>query len=112
VILVAAPVEHDGGDTRVTGPLGDKGADKLGLGRIVAVSGLDRGVQRGRGRQGAADGVVDDLYEDVPGGPVDDQTGTRRVPADVLADPQVTPDAGPGLGRGARPDPPGGVFER
>ena len=97
---------------RVPRPLGDKRADELGLRRLVTIGRLDGRVQGGRRRQGAADGVVDDLHEDVPRGPVDDQARTRRVAADLLADAQVTPHAGPGLGRRTRPDPPGGVFDR
>jgi len=66
VVLVAATVEDHGGDARVPRPLGDQRADKLGLGRLVAVRRPDGLVQGGRRCEGAADGVGYGKAKEVP----------------------------------------------
>src|SRR5215469_1913154 len=112
VVLVAATVEDHRGDARGLRPLGDERADLLGLGRLVPRRRPHSRVHGGGGRQGAADGVVHDLHDDVPRGPVHHQPRPGGAADDLLAHPQVTPDARARLRRRARPHPAGGVLTR
>src|SRR3954468_17140111 len=89
-VPVATPVEDDGGDPRRLRPLGDQRADPPCQGGLVALGTLQAGVQRRGTDQGTADGVVDDLDVDVPGGPVDHEAGALRGAGDALAQPVVT----------------------
>src|ERR687890_2697200 len=61
VVLVAGPVEDDAVDPGRLGPLGDQLTDALGLLGLVAGHTPEVGLHGGGRRQGAADGVVDDL---------------------------------------------------
>src|SRR5689334_7227745 len=97
VVAVPAPVEHDGLDAGLLGPLREQLAHLARLAGLAAVGRADRRVQGGRGGQRAAHAVVDDLREHVLRGPVDDQPGPGRAAGDLLADPQV-PAGAPGGG--------------
>src|SRR6478735_1002834 len=90
VVLVAAAVEHDGGDAGSLGALGDELADLAGLGRLVTVRGTQVGLEGRRRRERLADAVVDDLGRDVPGGPGHDEAGTSGRTRDLLAKAHVT----------------------
>src|SRR6478752_283748 len=104
VVLVATTVEHDGLDTGVLGTGGHELADLLGLGRLVTVEGAQVGLhRRGRGH-GLADGVVDDLDEEVTGGARHDEAGTDRGAGDLLATAHLATDAGGSLGLAALDD--------
>ena len=59
------------------------------LGPLVTVGGAQVRLEGGRGRQGAADRVVDDLHRDVAGGPGDDQAGTGGRTGHLLPQPEV-----------------------
>src|SRR5262249_28416139 len=69
-------------------------------------------VHGGRGCQGAANAVVDDLHEHVPRGAVHHQPRTRAGASDLLAHPQVPPDSGAGLRGRVRSHPTGGILAR
>src|SRR6476661_9112533 len=104
VVLVATTVEHDGLDAGVLGTGGHELADPLGLGRLVAVEGAQVGLhRRGRG-DGLADGVVDDLHEEVTAGPRHDEAGARRGAGDLLATANLATDGGGRLGLTALDD--------
>src|SRR6266536_4585551 len=86
-VCVATAVEDDMGTTGVPGRLGQLLAELLGPRGLVAVGQL----VRGRRQQRHALTVVDQLREQVPRGPGDDQTWTLRRAGDLLAQPEVPP---------------------
>src|SRR5699024_815838 len=73
VVLVSAAVEDDLLDAGLLGAGGDGLADLGGLGLLVALDVAQRGLDGGRGAQGVAGRVVDDLGADVARGAVDDE---------------------------------------
>src|SRR5699024_6334193 len=104
VVPVATTVEDDRGGARLLGALCDEPADLLGLLGLVALHRPHVGLHgRGRG-DGLADGVVDDLDEDVPGAAGDDQPRTARGPRDLLADAQVATTTSGALALGSLDD--------
>src|ERR1700677_4962446 len=97
MVLVTAAVEHDSGDACLLRPLSQQLADLACLRRLVALGPGDALVERRGLSERVADGVVDDLREHMPRGPVNDQPRPGRAAGDPLAYPQVPPDK-PGRG--------------
>src|SRR6266496_2027172 len=91
VVLVAAAVEHHRTDARRPGPLGQLLADRAGLRGLVA-AGIE--LVGGRGHQRDAPGVVHDLRVQVPGRAGDHQPGPGRGATDLLAEPEMSAEAG------------------
>src|SRR5579872_6558163 len=112
MVLVAAAVEDHGADAGGLGPLREQLADLARLGGLVALGALDGTVERGGLRQRMALGVVDDLREHMPRGPVDDQPRPARAAGYLLPDPQMPPDAAGRALAGAGPHATGGPGER
>src|SRR5581483_6023279 len=88
-VTVATAVEDDLGDPGGLGTLTQERTHFTGDGALVALRAADRHVQA-RGRdQGVTLGVVHDLGGDVAQRAGDDQAGTLRGSADVLANAEV-----------------------
>src|SRR5258708_19407763 len=80
MVLVSAAVDHDLGDARRLGAIGDDFADSLGRGDVAATLQSLFGflVNRTGRDEGAAAAVVNHLRVDVSDGTVDVQAGTFR----------------------------------
>src|SRR5262245_43810878 len=93
VVLEAAPVEDHRLDPLLLGPAGDELADRLGRGHVGSLLLLEVLVHGGRGAQGLARLVVDDLGVDVGLAAEDGQArppGRARQPAaDAGPDPRA-----------------------
>src|SRR3954464_10609478 len=91
VIEEPAAVEHDLGDTGGLGPVGHEGTDLRGRLDIAGGAALEVLLDGGRGRDGAAVEVVDDLGGDVLVRAEHRQAGPLGGAGDELAHPVVPP---------------------
>src|SRR5699024_6367575 len=90
VVGVATTVEDDGFDTGVLGTLGHQFAHLAGLAGLVAFECPQIGFHGGGRDQGLADGVVDDLDEDVARGASHREARALGRSAHVLAQRSLT----------------------
>src|SRR5258708_34326529 len=88
-----AAVEHRGRDASLRCALREQRTHLLRLGRLVPAGAADRRIQRRRGYQRAADRVVDELREHMPGRAGNHQPRPGRAPGDLLPYPEMAPCA-------------------